>query len=99
MSKAPPIPASQLPRITYEELFKHGSPSSLWIVIHGRVCNVTPYLALHPGGQGNLMKCAGMHSLYLLVYFFMLIDCDSTLVRFYTPAFLFDSMVGKVASD
>jgi cytochrome b involved in lipid metabolism len=30
-----------------------------WTVWQGKVYNVTPYLPYHPGGKGELMRCAG----------------------------------------
>jgi cytochrome b involved in lipid metabolism len=30
-----------------------------WTVWQGKVYNVTPYLPYHPGGEGELMRCAG----------------------------------------
>jgi len=30
-----------------------------WSVWQGKVYNITPYLAFHPGGEGELMRAAG----------------------------------------
>jgi cytochrome b involved in lipid metabolism len=30
-----------------------------WTILGGKVYNVTPYLPYHPGGEGELMRCAG----------------------------------------
>lgn len=30
-----------------------------WTVLGGKVYNITPYLPYHPGGEPELMKCAG----------------------------------------
>merc|ERR1712159_214386 len=45
--------------ITYEELSKHTSRSDAWIALNGKVINVTPYLAEHPGGEDILLANAG----------------------------------------
>ena len=45
--------------ITYEELSKHTSRSDCWIALNGKVFNVTPYLAEHPGGEDILLANAG----------------------------------------
>ena len=41
------------------EVSKHNSPEDAWMVIHGKVYNVTPYLPYHPGGVSTLLKEAG----------------------------------------
>lgn len=30
-----------------------------WAIYQGKVYNITPYLPYHPGGEEELMKCAG----------------------------------------
>lgn len=42
-----------------EEVAKHTEPEDLWMVISGRVYNLTPFLEEHPGGDGVLMDNAG----------------------------------------
>lgn len=44
---------------TKEEVAKHTEPEDLWIILHGRVYNVTPFLEEHPGGDGVLLDNAG----------------------------------------
>lgn len=54
--------ASLLPeglRLTREEVAAHNKPSDCWMVLQGRVYDVTMYLDFHPGGKGELMKGAG----------------------------------------
>ncbi|KAI1763507.1 hypothetical protein GGR53DRAFT_497366 [Hypoxylon sp. FL1150] len=41
------------------EVAKHNTTSSCWIVIHGKVYDVTPYLEQHPGGAAILVKQGG----------------------------------------
>ncbi|KAI2780112.1 FMN-dependent dehydrogenase-domain-containing protein [Daldinia loculata] len=41
------------------ELAKHNTPSSCWIVVSGKVYDVTPYLGDHPGGPAILVKNGG----------------------------------------
>ncbi len=45
------------------EVSQHDSAASCWLVIHGKVYDVTDYLADHPGGAAMLLKCAGRVSL------------------------------------
>ncbi|XP_057595608.1 cytochrome b5 type B-like [Hippopotamus amphibius kiboko] len=48
--------------VTYyrlEEVAKRNSPKEIWLVIHGRVYDVTRFLNEHPGGEEVLMEQAG----------------------------------------
>uniref|UniRef100_A0A8C3VWJ7 Cytochrome b5 n=1 Tax=Catagonus wagneri TaxID=51154 RepID=A0A8C3VWJ7_9CETA len=48
--------------VTYyrlEEVAKRNSLKELWLVIHGRVYDVTRFLQEHPGGEEVLMEQAG----------------------------------------
>eukprot|EP01087_Luapelamoeba_hula_P012347 TRINITY_DN3431_c2_g1_i1.p1 TRINITY_DN3431_c2_g1~~TRINITY_DN3431_c2_g1_i1.p1 ORF type:complete len:143 (+),score=35.15 TRINITY_DN3431_c2_g1_i1:82-510(+) len=47
---------------TKEEVAKHNTPEDLWMVVQGRVYNVTPFLEEHPGGDGVLLDNAGVDS-------------------------------------
>lgn len=46
-------------KVTREELSKHNTADDCWLVVHGKVYNVTPYLHFHPGGVEEMMKGAG----------------------------------------
>eukprot|EP00002_Diphylleia_rotans_P030349 TRINITY_DN6228_c0_g1_i1.p2 TRINITY_DN6228_c0_g1~~TRINITY_DN6228_c0_g1_i1.p2 ORF type:complete len:143 (-),score=17.91 TRINITY_DN6228_c0_g1_i1:265-693(-) len=45
--------------VTKAELRRHNKPDDLWMVLNGRVYNVTQYVRFHPGGLDELMKGAG----------------------------------------
>ncbi|KAI0268354.1 FMN-dependent dehydrogenase-domain-containing protein [Gloeopeniophorella convolvens] len=45
--------------VSYAELQRHASRSSLWVLINGFVYDATALLASHPGGIGPLLKHAG----------------------------------------
>eukprot|EP01006_Ploeotia_vitrea_P026261 TRINITY_DN59234_c0_g1_i1.p1 TRINITY_DN59234_c0_g1~~TRINITY_DN59234_c0_g1_i1.p1 ORF type:complete len:486 (+),score=30.05 TRINITY_DN59234_c0_g1_i1:92-1549(+) len=45
--------------VSWEEVAKHNTPSSAWIVIHGTVFDVTSFFTRHPGGKNVLKLSAG----------------------------------------
>lgn len=50
------------PSVTYyrlEEVAKRNSAEETWMVIHGRVYNITHFLSEHPGGEEVLLEQAG----------------------------------------
>ncbi|XP_065915740.1 uncharacterized protein [Dysidea avara] len=49
----------ELPEFEWEEIKKHNNKSSLWIVIHDCVYDVTSFQEEHPGGEEVLLEQAG----------------------------------------
>lgn len=45
--------------ITDEELSKHTKEADVWLSIHGKVYDVTSYLADHPGGMDVMLEHGG----------------------------------------
>lgn len=45
--------------ITVEEVAQHNKRSDCWIILSGKVYDVTTYLPYHPGGKSVLAQCAG----------------------------------------
>ncbi|KFY80459.1 hypothetical protein V499_00697 [Pseudogymnoascus sp. VKM F-103] len=45
--------------LTGEEVAKHNSKDSLWVIIHGKAYDVTEFAPEHPGGMGIILKYAG----------------------------------------
>ena len=45
--------------ISLEELRKHTSADSCWVVYNGNVYDVTQFLAAHPGGAAAILFAAG----------------------------------------
>ncbi|KAK9722390.1 hypothetical protein K7432_002694 [Basidiobolus ranarum] len=41
------------------EVAKHNSPESCWLIIHGKIYDLTEFLNEHPGGKKILLKYAG----------------------------------------
>jgi hypothetical protein len=48
---------------TLEEVKQHNSVEDVWVVIDGKVYDITEFLEDHPGGDGVLMDNAGTHLL------------------------------------
>ncbi|KAK3243444.1 hypothetical protein CYMTET_23922 [Cymbomonas tetramitiformis] len=46
-------------RLTMAEVKKHKTPEDAWMVLRGKVYNISPYLDFHPGGRKSLMAAAG----------------------------------------
>lgn len=44
---------------SFEEISKHTTVDSLWLVIDGKVYDVTSFLEEHPGGKKPFLKYAG----------------------------------------
>ncbi|XP_044474843.1 cytochrome b5-like [Mangifera indica] len=44
---------------TLSQIAQHNSKKDCWLVIDGRVLNVTNFLAEHPGGEDVLIEAAG----------------------------------------
>lgn len=45
--------------MSVQEVQKHQSPGDLWVVIHGKVYDVSDFMDEHPGGSDVLMDVAG----------------------------------------
>lgn len=45
--------------IQMDEVKQHNKPDDAWMVLQGKVYNITPYLKFHPGGADILVKAAG----------------------------------------
>jgi len=48
-----------LPKYTWEEIAKHRSAKSLWVVVHDKIYDVTKFMEEHPGGEEVLLEQAG----------------------------------------
>ncbi|KPA80422.1 hypothetical protein ABB37_04659 [Leptomonas pyrrhocoris] len=51
--------AQKWPTFTREEVSKHNTTDSLWVVIDNSVFDITPILGQHPGGKCALLKRGG----------------------------------------
>ena len=48
-----------MPVIPFSEVEKHNSKGSCWVVLNGKVYDLTSFLAEHPGGAKVITKWAG----------------------------------------
>lgn len=49
----------EVPEYTIKDVAQHKAKDDTWIVIHGKVYNITDYIQDHPGGAEALMEVAG----------------------------------------
>ncbi|EMC92850.1 hypothetical protein BAUCODRAFT_133772 [Baudoinia panamericana UAMH 10762] len=50
---------TQAVKLTGEEVAKHNSRESCWVIVHGRAYDVTEFMPEHPGGPKIILKYAG----------------------------------------
>jgi len=53
------IDEDALPFVTEEEVAEHNTPEDLWIIVHGKVYDVTEWQHSHPGGDWILQEYGG----------------------------------------
>ncbi|KAF8820590.1 cytochrome b5 family heme/steroid binding domain-containing protein [Cardiosporidium cionae] len=46
-------------KYTIEEVALHNRPDDAWVILKGKVYNIQPYFAYHPGGEEILLTVAG----------------------------------------
>jgi len=51
--------SAELKRYTLEEVKKHTSSDSCWVIIHDKVYDMSKFLDEHPGGEEVLLEQAG----------------------------------------
>ncbi|MDD1697046.1 MAG: cytochrome b5 domain-containing protein [Methanoregula sp.] len=55
----PSGPGSSSLTLTPVEIAKHGSSGSCWMIIGGKVYDLTSYIGIHPGGSGEIIPYCG----------------------------------------
>lgn len=61
--------ATELKAYTLADVSSHNNESSCWVVIHGKVYDVTKYLEDHPGGEDVLLGVGGTFIFLLSISF------------------------------
>lgn len=89
--------ARELLSVNSEELRKHNSADDLWISMNGKVYDVTPWLALHPGGDLPLLSLAGQDVTDVFLAFHP--PSASTFLPRFLVGTLTDYRVSPLASD
>lgn len=59
---------------TWQEVAKHNSAESAWVIVRGRVYDVTGFLDKHPGGREMLLLAAGRECTDLFEMYHALVD-------------------------
>jgi hypothetical protein len=54
-----PVPGSPGVLLTPAEVAKHDSAGSCWVIIGGKVYDLTSYILIHPGGAGQILPSCG----------------------------------------
>jgi len=60
---------SNVKEVSFEEVAQHNTPDDAWVVISGRVYNVTKFAKFHPGGSKLLLDFAGQDATKDFNYF------------------------------
>ena len=63
--------------ITLSEVQKHNKPYDGWMILRGKVYNITPYIAYHPGGSSILEKCVGTDATSLFDKYHSWVNIDN----------------------
>ncbi|KXZ49260.1 hypothetical protein GPECTOR_22g853 [Gonium pectorale] len=67
--------------ITLDEVKQHRTPEDAWMVLRGKVYNISPYLRYHPGGAAVLMKAAGKDGTSLFMKYHPWVNADALLEK------------------
>ena len=77
-------------KISRDELKEHKSKYDAWTAYAGKVYNITPYMAYHPGGEKMLMAGAGKDSTKLFDRYHAWVNMDNLMSK---------CMIGILMSD
>jgi len=61
-ARSPKCSRKQIPVYSWDEIRKHNSRESCWLVVKGKVYDVTEFIPLHPAGEKAILRHAGQDS-------------------------------------
>lgn len=54
-----PTPSPTIPSFTAQQVSTHNTQSDCWVIMNGKVYNITSYIPNHPGGTGTITPYCG----------------------------------------
>jgi len=72
---------TNLRTFTLDEVAQHNKPDDLWMILHGRVYDITEYVPYHPGGLSELMRAAGKDGTALFIEAHHFVNFDAMLEK------------------
>lgn len=57
-----PIPSTNFPKYSSEQVAEHGSEANCWTIVRGNVYDVTPAVKTHPGGPDKILAMCGKNA-------------------------------------
>lgn len=58
---------------------QHNSADDAWMILNGKVYNITPYIDYHPGGATEIMRAAGRDGTKLFMATHRWVNIDAIL--------------------
>lgn len=69
-------------KISVRELLEHNKIDDMWMLIRGKIYDVTPYVAYHPGGSEILLRGAGKDATQLYNSIHSFVNPDALLANY-----------------
>ncbi|KAM9998133.1 hypothetical protein ACTFIY_007767 [Dictyostelium cf. discoideum] len=73
---------------TWNEVSKHNQKNDLWIIVDGKVYNITKWVPLHPGGEDILLLSAGRDATNLFESYHPMTDKHYSLIKQYEIGYI-----------
>lgn len=62
-------------KFTLKEVYQHRSPGDVWIIIHGKVYDISKWVFKHPGGLVIVEVRKNVSHVVIWLFFFLVIEC------------------------
>jgi cytochrome b involved in lipid metabolism len=76
-----------------EDVKQHKSYDDAWTVLNGKVYNMTAYLPFHPGGEKEIMRCAGRDGTRLFSKFILLLPLQPVAPDIHSHGYVMDTQL------